>query len=59
VSRAQLGRVSRRGPCQATPAPARRTPCARSRCYRVQGTSYCDRGPYAARICRSVSSRDR
>jgi hypothetical protein len=59
VSRAQLGRVSRRGPCQATPAPARRTPGARSRCYRVQGTSYCDRGPYAARICRSVSSRDR
>jgi hypothetical protein len=25
----------------------------------VQGTSYYDRGPYAARICRSVSSRDR
>src|SRR5271170_6272049 len=25
----------------------------------IQGTSYDDRGPYAARICRSVSSRDR
>ena len=25
----------------------------------VHDTSYCDRGPYAARICRSVPSRDR
>jgi hypothetical protein len=63
-SRVQERAEHNRAGYQARPVPGEARACAanpgaRIPCYRVQGTSYYDRGPYAARICRSVSSRDR